>query len=350
MKSVLVISYADSIDGAQGSLRLATKYWSNDLGWEIDVIHPHLKKFENAFDLLNVGMNPIEKVPIGKGYEFVLINSVLNIEWAEIIKNTPMVLWIHEGYSMLSVLDPHQNLVKNLFSKLSSVLISTEYQAVVIYKEYLRNVAREKIHLVPYSIESLNKSYPKRERTDSDPFVISWLGSIIPRKRPMDLVWAGSILKNLINMRIEFIGPLIGEHQLAKEFSQIRHLQNSRITWHDALPHDQALELISKSDVFCFTSEDESTGLAPLEAASLNIPVVLANLPIYQYIGWKDQHNCLMYPVKDIEQLKNCILKVHNDKLLVEKMTRNAYLLAQEFHPSKFLEKITNAVSIKTKH
>lgn len=344
MKKVLVISYAHDVNGAEGALRLATTYWRGELKWDIDVYHPFGEKFQDPSLITAAGMNPIGAIIPGTPYDFILVNLFHNLNWIHCITNVPIVFWVHEGHSAFDDKNLTIEYLTKTFSKAQSIIFSTKYQSENLFKSFLRYVDTDKIHIIPYAIESLG--FKPVARKKSDEFRISWVGSVIARKRPLDLVKAALTLKDSFSLRVDFIGPLFNSWSLGDEFIQIRDLKNSIFQWHDSLSHEQTWKCVASSDVFCFTSEDESTGLAPLEAASLHIPVILAKLPVYEYVGWKDGVNCLMYPIGDISQLQKCVEKIREDHKLRSKLIRNGDALARNFKPLQFLEKITQAVSI----
>lgn len=56
---------------------------------------------------------------------------------------------------------------------------------------------------------------------------------------------------------------------------------------------DVVLDWLSAMDIFLFPSHEENQGIAILEAASLSLPIVVRDLPVYQ--GWlKHDVNCLI--------------------------------------------------------
>ena len=255
---ILVISYADDINGAEGSLRLATKYWNKNLGWEIEVLHPRGGEFKDLTLIANAGMTPISALILGTHYDFVIVNLFHNLEWIHRISNVPIIFWVHEGLSAFSSSNLTISHLTQTFTKSQSVIFSSKYQSEILFKSFLRDSKDCHIHIVPYAIESLGLKLGKERENSTDHFYISWVGSVISRKRPLDLVRATSSLTLSKPLQVDFIGPLFNSWSLGEEFLEILHLENSIFQWHDALSHLQTLELVATSDVFCFTSEDES--------------------------------------------------------------------------------------------
>jgi glycosyltransferase involved in cell wall biosynthesis len=81
-----------------------------------------------------------------------------------------------------------------------------------------------------------------------------------------------------------------------------------------------------------------------MEAALLNVPVILSDLTVYESIGWIDGVNCLKFPVGDIDSLERAIEKLILDPGLRGKLTADAYRLAKTFSHEKFLNNLTHVL------
>lgn len=125
---ILVISDAHSLDGAQGMLRYATRYWKNKLGWEIDIFQPRGLPSDHSI-LTEAGMSPISQLSESLPYHVVLVNSFLNIHYLNQFKNAPLIFWVHEARtvpmgasnSVVYVNEPIRNTQCNHFSNTLSV-------------------------------------------------------------------------------------------------------------------------------------------------------------------------------------------------------------------------------------
>ena len=97
------------------------------------------------------------------------------------------------------------------------------------------------------------------------------------------------------------------------------------------------MEIIGKSDLFFLPSEDESFGLAALEAMSCEVPVVATNVG-----GLKEliSHGVDGYltNVGDTEALAQNALKILTDSGLQEKLGRKArQKVLEQYTPEKIL-------------
>jgi glycosyltransferase involved in cell wall biosynthesis len=174
-----------------------------------------------------------------------------------------------------------------------------------------------------------------------DRFKVSWLGNVIPRKRPNDFVNVIIKLQNLLPVQAQLIGSLNDTESLGQDFMSLARNPPEFISFLGELPRPHALYIVKNSDIYCHTSSDESFALAPLEAAALGVPVILADLPVYQFIGWRHQENCLLYPPGDDGSLAKCIRELHDNAQLRTLLAKRGNALVNLYSGEIFLNKIT---------
>jgi glycosyltransferase involved in cell wall biosynthesis len=343
---ILVISDAGGLDGAQGSLRFATRYWKEQLGWEIDVFEPRggreIEESKRNF-LTLAGMNLITKLSQETPYKVVLVNSFLNIDYLDKIGNIPVVFWVHEADTVLWAANIAVAKMKQLFARPQKIIFSTPYQSETVFRSFIYQIPLEKIAIIPYGIEPVE--IPLHEKRDDGVLKLSWLGNVIARKRPADLANAVMGLHNEFPLTVNFIGSLGDSYSLGEEFVDFIKQPPPFISWNGAMARAQALEAVAQSDIYCQTSGDESFALAPLEAAALGVPVILANLPVYQFVGWKHGENCLLYAPGDVAALAQCIRELRNISSLRLSLANKGRALAQLHSGNLFLGRITQLMS-----
>jgi glycosyltransferase involved in cell wall biosynthesis len=105
------------------------------------------------------------------------------------------------------------------------------------------------------------------------------------------------------------------------------------------LGHGQTLQLLSRCGVFVSTSEEETQGLALLEAAALEMPLVVTDLPPYVGI-WQHGHNCLVSPVGDVPALQANVQSLLTDPALAASLGQAAALTAQRFEWAGFASRM----------
>jgi glycosyltransferase involved in cell wall biosynthesis len=338
---ILVISDAESLDGAQGMLRFVTRHWKNNLGWDIDVFQPRGEK-GNQEILLQAGINPVSEISQITNYNVVLVNTYSNIDQLAKIADIPIVFWVHEARVVLWSIHIPVSTTMRLFLRPQRIIFQTQYQANVVFKSFLFDLPSERIVIIPNGLEPLQINIAPR--SNDGKLKISWLGSLIARKRPIDLVNAAIGLANEFPLAVNFIGSTADAHSIGPEFEQFIKAPPNLITFSGALLQPEALRAVAESDIFCHTSEDESFPLAPLEAASLGIPVILTNLPTYQFVGWKHGENCLLYPVGDVASLAQCIRVLRNNAGLRAQLVARARALAELHNSNLFLERMTQVM------
>jgi 1,2-diacylglycerol-3-alpha-glucose alpha-1,2-glucosyltransferase len=88
----------------------------------------------------------------------------------------------------------------------------------------------------------------------------------------------------------------------------------------------------SSGDLFFFPSHEENQGIVLLEAAVAKLPIITRDLPVYQ--NWlKDEIHCLKG--KDLDDFVKLIRQGMEDASLREKLTDNAYQMAQNHRLEK---------------
>jgi glycosyltransferase involved in cell wall biosynthesis len=108
-------------------------------------------------------------------------------------------------------------------------------------------------------------------------------------------------------------------------------------------PDDDLLaDLYSSSDLFVFPSHKEGFGLPPLEAMACGTPVVTTDcLGVRDFVV--DKENALFAPVKDPDQLAECIHKLLTNEDLGEKFKANGIKTAKKFIWSNVVDLFENA-------
>jgi glycosyltransferase involved in cell wall biosynthesis len=341
---ILVISNPSSFDGAQASLRIATSHWKK-LGWEIDLfippgpqgeIQPTLPLFKEA------GMDRIDNIITGTPYKLVLINGLPNMAAIDSISGVKVAIWVHEAYEILWGSAARIGDWMRYFYKAHRVIFTTPYQSEVVFKSFIQDLPPTKIAYSSLSIPviELNKSILK----DPSNFRIAQVGSIIPRKRPDLLAKAAVDLQTEFPLSVDFIGDLHDSWAYNEDFKNFIKNSPEFIHWRGKITLEQKQDVLSSADVFVLASDSESFGLSPLEAASIDLPVILADLPAYHQVGWKHQDNCLFFPKGDLDGLKQCLTRVRNTPSIRKKMISGGRKLVKQYSTQKFLENSTAVV------
>src|SRR5207245_393402 len=106
------------------------------------------------------------------------------------------------------------------------------------------------------------------------------------------------------------------------------------------LSRRSTLEYLADADVFCLPSGDESQPIAPLEAAALNVPCALSDLPPYKGI-WRHGVNCLLSPVGDTALLSWNLNILLDDGEIRGQIVDHARALVDYFSMESFVHRFT---------
>ena len=339
---LFVLTHTYFGDGSSEMLITILRYWRQTLGWEVDALsHPAMS--ESELDILqSLDVRLIERANFSEKYDFALINCLQNIRYVDFIyPNIPIVLWAHEAETVLNATKATDSDWLKWFSKVSLIIFQTSWQRDV-YSKYLKEVKNEKIAVIPNCVCPLLTSVRAKS---IDHFKIINVGKITPLKNQEFLIQA--VVNLLPDCRIEC--ELIGDAKYLNylNVNAINILKNHSETF--SMPgHISKEELASKlvsADLFCFNSLSESFGLAPLEAASLGLTILLPDLPVYKDVGWIKNKNCLMYISNDLLDLESQIKWAINNKIESRKIAGEGKELSLRFSVSEFESKMTNLIS-----
>lgn len=344
---ILCISHKFGLDGASLMLTNTTLYWSTQLGWEIHALIPPNSSDEILKSVTDAGMTPIFTAKYTDLYDFTLINSLLNIEYAnQLHPKIPKILWAHEGEQLLSTVPRFPSAWQNLFKKMALVIFQTNWAKDTIFRSFIYELPEERVAVIPNGIPPYNLNQEESRHQQNDKLLtITNIGRLCDAKRQVDLIEASIALAKNYPIRCQIIGS--SEDLDLKKVAQLNLLFNNNrevINYLGELPRNQALEICAKSDIFCFPSPNESYALSPLEAASLSVPVILADIPCYKDVGWRDQENCLMFPPRNSKALYETIEKLILDKEIRQKIAKGGYKLAGAHSFDIFLKIMTASV------
>lgn len=340
---VLVITNSYGADGAAAMLRNFARHAIKSLGWSIDAVATRPPEAMAREMIDSSGMNLIgNSVNLGN-YECILINTLVDLAVVDQIQSrVPIVVWAHEGETVLfNSKWPAIEWIRR-FSKTRLVIFQTVWQTESVFRSYLYKLSPDRIKVIPNGIKRI-EHLGRGERPLKEPFRLVSIG-LTPRKRPMDLLQASINLNLRYSMRCEIIGGLEHFHLLGPEAEKIANDNPGVIKWAGELHGIDLHRKLLDSDIYCHPSGDESFGLSPLEAAQLDLPVILADLECYDYVGWKDEVNCLKYPIGQISNLEQQIDRLLNDKKLYSRLSKQGKELAEGLSWQKFVSDMSGAI------
>ena len=148
-----------------------------------------------------------------------------------------------------------------------------------------------------------------------DTILLLFLGRLNKDKGILDLaeVVNDVIYKNKKNVSLLIVGP--DEEQIKSKIKVLCEKTIGKIYFVDFT--DQPEKYMSAADIFCLPSYREGFGMAALEAGACALPVITSR--IYGLVdAVKENHTGLFHEVKNKDQLKECIIRLVENKELRE--------------------------------
>lgn len=342
---ILSLTHSYGADGAAIMLNQTIHYWVNELGWAVDAAVNDAMEVLYQEEFKANGIRPVKNVDL-QHYDVVLINTLLDApQITRLNASIPVVLWVHEGETLLDNLTMTASDLTRLFAKFSLIIFQTEWQKRDVFHSFIYRLAKNKVVVIPNGILP-NHLAPNEVpmATKHDPFRVINVGSVYARKRQDDLAKVIEKMAQDTAISCKFIGDLQHANTFGPEFISYMNQKLSCHEWVGTVPHEQINTELSNANLFCFPSGDESFPLAPLEAANLKIPVVMADLAPYRHIGWQHEVNCLLYPAGNLVELEKAIRRVQTDPQLASKLAQGGFKLAQSLPFNAYLMRITKAI------
>jgi glycosyltransferase involved in cell wall biosynthesis len=111
----------------------------------------------------------------------------------------------------------------------------------------------------------------------SDEFLIIVPGRLIPEKNHNVLLQAIKILKEQ-NLHPRVL--ILGDGPLKEEINRILVIEklSDQVILHQAIPHEELMQIVQAADIFVMPSSSEGFGLAPAEAMALETPVICSKI------------------------------------------------------------------------
>jgi len=200
------------------------------------------------------------------------------------------------------------------------------------YKNVKINVVRSGIDLEKYKNFIFDRAkYRAKLNINEDAKLFVCASVPNPRRRFEDVIKALNQINNK-KLKLLIIGdlshnPKYGEKlkNLVKTFGL-----EERVTFVSKfLPFDERGSYIASSDVFIFPNEEQTWGLAVIEAMALGVPCIVSNgAGVHEVLT--DGENALIYEVGNIIELKEKMIHILQNKKAYNRIKRNGQNLVFE--------------------
>lgn len=345
---ILLVTHSYGLNGAAILLRDCAKHWVREKKWQVDALMSEHELAQHGQAIVDMGISPKQNVSGQAGeYDVALVNTLVDIEFVtKLAPSMPVVLWVHEGNTLLFNWDIGLSSLVRGFAQCSQIIFQTAWQTEHVFKSFIDHLPAQRIQHVPSGVETQNVAH-KTSHDINGPIKIVTVGTVYPRKRQMDLIQAVDKLSAKYPIECYVVGDYSQATDWLSRIHEDLKNPNSPIKWLGGI-HDreEINNLLQEADIACFPSGDESHPLALLEAGLCTLPLVISNLPPYSHIGWLNNKNCLMHPTGDVTQLEAHIERLISDAGLRARLGNNARtMVLNKYNKKKFYTSMTNTMA-----
>jgi glycosyltransferase involved in cell wall biosynthesis len=345
---ILLVTHSYGLNGAAILLRDSAQHWVQQKGWQVDALMSDEELTLNGQALIDIGITPKQTVSGQAGeYDVALVNTLLDIEFvAKLSPSTPVVLWVHEGNTVLFNWGIGLSSLVRGFAQSSRIVFQTTWQSEHVFKSFIDHLPAQRIQHVPSGVVTEGVTH-KQNHTINGPIKLITLGTVYPRKRQMDLIQAVDQLATKYPIECHVLGDYSHANDWLPRIHDDLKNPNAHVKWLGGIQDREKVNaLLLDADIACFPSGDESHPLALLEAGVCALPMVLSELPPYSHIGWTNGKNCLMHPMSDVTQLATQIERLITDAGLRARLGNNARtLVLNKYSKPKFFENMDKVMS-----
>jgi glycosyltransferase involved in cell wall biosynthesis len=253
-------------------------------------------------------------IPVSFAFEFGLKGA-----FKQILKNFINRIQVYQPNIYMAIKKAHLILAANSESKLA-----------------LQRFRSDEVFLINET--GANENIKESKNFNTNPLRLIWIGKNDNRKAfPLAL----SVMKNLINYPIEL--HVIGIDKSKINKSMLVDLKN--VYFYSWITHKEVQEHFRKCHVLLFTSLNEGTPHAVIEALSNGLPVICHDVygqgdVINESCGIKIK---MINPKRSIEEFSMEIIKLFSEREILEKLSDGAYSRAFEI---SWGNKITGLINL----
>jgi glycosyltransferase involved in cell wall biosynthesis len=215
---------------------------------------------------------------------------------ARVGPHLPMIWLINEAEVGLNLVLKNPDWIAG-FHHASAIVYNMASQRDV-YRSFTYALPQDKLNVMPYGVDIDRETIdPGRVAAKQRALRVVQLGTIETRKRPGDLLLAVQACP--ADYECAVVGKFYG---IRPEAQALAEADPERYRLLSGIGDQAAMDWVASADVFCLASASETQGLAVYEAALLERPLLLTDLPCYEGV-FRHGRNCVMVPVGDIEMM-----------------------------------------------
>lgn len=223
---------------------------------------------------------------------------------------------------------PYLDVVRQEMEEADFILVPSTF---ALESHLAAGIPKEKLVLMLHAVEPQYEVLCDR-RISSRPFRILFVGTISQRKGIKYLLEA---VKQLNKPNIEL--TLVGE---AHRKIDLLALYEPYFKWVGYVPHEQLKSYFEQSDVLVLPTIYDAFGLSALEAMAAGLPVIVSENCAAGSDVVRDGIDGYVVPIRDVEVLKDRLLRLYHNQELREIMSRNASARVKTFHWQSYLTQL----------
>ena len=234
----------------------------------------------------------------------------------------------------------HQSRIEfDILNYADHVIVDTEYVANQI-KEYQR---RGRIKNLPWMYvipQGINEEYLSISPSDKQDIILS-VGSISRRKGHLYLLKAfDQVCRSNQSARLIISGVLSEKEYYNQLLDYIASSSNKdRISIKVNLPQEELMKLYEQATIFALHSQEESQGIALVEAMASHLPVVATNVGGIPYVV-KQGKTGLLSNYQDVNAFAANLQNLLTNDAMRKEMAQAAFEDAQQYTWSQIAEAI----------
>lgn len=289
--------------------------------WTIASWRSFPERFVFTARMIIQGMQTNFDIVEGTNYTNHLVAVLLGF-----LKNKPAVCWyadvfVGQWFKNIGGVGIFGEIAERLLFKVPGV----NYIAIsqTTKNKLIKNgVPEEKITVIYCGVEPIKI----KSKIRYDVCVVSRL---LKYKRLDDLIIAAK------NLKVVIVGQ-------GPEKDKLQTIASEGVTFLGYLPsHKDVLKIMASAKIFCHPSIVEGFGIVVIEAMSLGIPAVVADIPIMREITHNGQ-GALFFEPKNPKDLALKIQMLLTDKKLYEQKSKEAKILAQKYNWKEIAQETIN--------
>ena len=328
--------------------------------WDIDLLNGYNKFFslnqKNQIDSWKLSFNYLEQKLKKKNYDAILIfgwNNLLYWKSFFIAKKHKIPIILRVETNLKSQTSFIKSKIKFLILKILFKHIDYFLFIGKLNKKFYKylNVPNKKLFPGPYFVDNdffkkktlLNSSIKKKLNLNNKKICL-FVGKFIERKNPIEYIKLAKIFNT--NPTIHFL--MVGDGFLKSDCKKyIKHNRINNITILGFKNQSELRQIYQISNLLILPSKYETWGLVINEAMACGIPVITTNKSGASYDLIKNDLTGYIYEFGNIDDLKNKVELVLNNKKNTLKMQNYIKKKVSYYSIDKTIESIHSIINIK---